>query len=154
MDIVSQVVKKLLKNSITISTAESCTGGLIASEITKYSGVSSIYPGSVISYSNHIKQKVLGVSEETLLSFGAVSESCVKEMCSGVRKLMESDIAVAVSGIAGPSGGTDEKPVGLVFIAVSYHDRVIVEKNIFSGSRIEVQQKTKNRAFEIINKLI
>ena len=154
MDISKQMVEKLLQKNITITTAESCTGGLIASEITKYSGVSAIYPGSVVSYSNHIKQKVLGVSEKTLIDFGAVSKECVKEMCFGVQKLMESDIAVAVSGIAGPTGGSKEKPVGLVFIAVLYHDKIVIEKNIFSGSRIEVQQKTKNRVFEIINKLI
>jgi len=148
------VIDKLLEKNITITTAESCTGGLIASEITKYAGVSSIYPGSIVSYSNDIKMKLLGVKEETLIKYGAVSKECVKEMCKGVGELMETDIAVAVSGIAGPDGGTKEKPVGLVFIGVKFKQKLVIEKNIFNGSRNEIQQKAKNRAFDMVLKLI
>jgi len=148
------VIDKLLKKKLSITTAESCTGGLIASEITKYPGVSAIYPGSVVSYSNEIKMKLLKVKEETLQLHGAVSSECVKQMCKGVGELMEADIAVAVSGIAGPDGGTKEKPVGLVFIGVLFKDEILIEKNIFLGSRNEIQQKAKNRAFEMVLKLI
>jgi len=149
-----EVIDKLLEKNITITTAESCTGGLIASEITKYPGVSAIYPGSVVSYSNDIKMKVLKVKEETLIKYGAVSKECVSEMLSGVGELMGADIAVAVSGIAGPDGGTKEKPVGLVFIGVKFKQKLVIEKNIFNGSRNEIQQKAKNRAFEMVLKLI
>jgi len=149
-----EVIEKLLEKNITITTAESCTGGLIASEITKYAGVSAIYPGSVVSYSNEIKMKLLGVKEKTLIEHGAVSKECVKEMLSGVGELMGADISVAVSGIAGPDGGTDEKPVGLVFIGVKLKEEFFIEKNIFKGDRNEVQQKAKNRAFEMVLKLI
>ena len=148
------LITKLIEKNISITTAESCTGGLIASEITKYAGVSSIYPGSVVSYSNEIKMKLLKVKEQTLKEFGAVSKECVLEMLDGVGELMGADIAVAVSGIAGPDGGTKDKPVGLVFIGVKFKDNSLVEKHVFDGDRNEVQQKAKNRAFELVEKLI
>jgi PncC family amidohydrolase len=149
-----QIIKELIDKNISITTAESCTGGRVASEITKYAGVSSIYPGSVVSYSNEIKQKVLNVHKSTLKNFGAVSRECVKEMLDGVMELMGADISVAISGIAGPTGGTKEKPVGLVYIGVKYKDKLFIEKNIFDGDRNEIQEKTKNRAFEIVEKII
>ena len=149
-----QIIKELIEKNISITTAESCTGGRVASEITKYAGVSSIYPGSVVSYSNKIKQKVLNVRKSTLKNFGAVSRECVKEMLDGVEELMETDISVAISGIAGPTGGTKEKPVGLVYIGVKYKDKLFIEKNIFDGDRNEVQERAKNRAFEMVEKII
>ncbi len=149
-----QIIKELIDKNISITTAESCTGGRVASEITKYAGVSSIYPGSVVSYSNEIKQKVLNVHKSTLKNFGAVSRECVKEMLDGVMELMGADISVAISGIAGPTGGTKEKPVGLVYIGVKYKDKLFIEKNIFDGDRNEVQERAKNRAFEMVEKII
>jgi PncC family amidohydrolase len=149
-----KLIQELIERNISITTAESCTGGRVASEITKYAGVSSIYPGSVVSYSNEIKQKVLKVSEETLIKYGAVSSECVKEMLDGVGELMGADISVAISGIAGPTGGTIEKPVGLVFIGVKFKEKLLIEKNIFDGSRNEIQEKAKNRALEMVEKII
>jgi PncC family amidohydrolase len=108
----------------------------------------------VVSYSNKIKQKVLNVRKFTLKNFGAVSRECVKEMLDGVGELMGADISVAISGIAGPTGGTKEKPVGLVFIGVKYKEKLFIEKNIFDGDRNEVQERAKNRAFEMVEKII
>jgi len=149
-----EVIDKLLAKNITITTAESCTGGLIASQITKYPGVSAIYPGSVVSYSNEIKMKLLKVKEQTLIDFGAVSKECVLQMLSGVEELMGADIAVAVSGIAGPDGGTKEKPVGLVFIGVKYKDNIVIKRNVFSGDRNEVQKQAKERAFLMVKDIL
>ena len=148
----ADIIKKLIQKNISITTAESCTGGLIASEIVKNPGVSSIYSGSIVSYSNEIKHKLLKVEEEVLKRYGAVSKECVEQMCKGVQKIFEADIAIAVSGIAGPDGGSNEKPVGTVFIAVLYKNELIIEKNLFKGSRVEVQENTKKRAFEMLEK--
>lgn len=119
------VLGKLLESKgKTISTAESCTGGGIAALITSVPGASAYFEGSVVSYSNRIKKDVLKVKEETLQEFGAVSEETVKEMLSGVLKLLSTDYGIAVSGIMGPDGGTKEKPVGTVWIAVGSKDRI------------------------------
>jgi nicotinamide-nucleotide amidase len=111
--------EKLLELNLTISTAESCTGGFLAHKITSVSGSSSYFTGSIISYDNRIKEEVLRVSGNTLDVHGAVSEQTVKEMASGIRKQFKTNIGVATSGIAGPTGGTEEKPVGTIWIAVS-----------------------------------
>ena len=110
---------ELLKRNATIATAESCTGGYLAHLITRLAGASAYYKGSVLAYDNSIKETVLGVKAETLRSFGAVSEEVVVEMALGIKKIMKVDYAVATSGIAGPSGGTTEKPVGTVWIAIA-----------------------------------
>jgi len=144
------LIKYLIKNNISITTAESCTGGLIASEIVKHPGVSKIYSGSIVSYSNEIKEKLLKVNKETLESFGAVSSECVEEMLDGVGEIFKSDISIAVSGIAGPDGGSREKPVGTVFIGVKYKNSLKIEKNLFKGDREQIQKMAKNRAFEMV----
>ncbi|MEO9022072.1 MAG: competence/damage-inducible protein A [Ginsengibacter sp.] len=120
--------KILLKNKKTISTAESCTGGTIASLLTSIPGSSAYYEGSVVSYSNDIKKAILGVKEETLEMHGAVSEETVKEMLAGVLSKMKTDFGIAVSGIMGPDGGTDDKPVGTVWIAVGNKGKVVTQK--------------------------
>ena len=145
------IIEKLIEKNISITTAESCTGGLIASEITKHPGVSAIYNGSVIVYSNEMKQKLLNVSENTLQLKGAVSSECVEEMLNGVSKLFSADISIAVSGIAGPTGGTKFKPVGTVFIGIKFNDIIKIEEHHFTGSRIEIQENAKNRAFEMVS---
>lgn len=109
----------LTERGETLSTAESCTGGLIGHRITSVAGSSAYYKGGVISYSNEIKERVLGVDEELLERHGAVSEPVVRQMAEGVRRLMDTDYGVATSGVAGPGGGTAEKPVGMVWIAVA-----------------------------------
>jgi len=112
--------------------------------------LSAIYSGSIVSYSNEIKEKLLKVNKETLESFGAVSSECVKEMLDGVGEIFKSDISIAVSGIAGPDGGSREKPVGTVFIGVKYKNSLKIEKNLFKGDREQIQKMAKNRAFEMV----
>jgi len=112
-----RLVHELQTRNKTFSCAESCTGGLIASEITKVPGASEVFPGGIVSYSNQIKHRLLGVPEETLNTYGAVSEQTVRAMLSGIIDVMQSDYAVAVTGIAGPDGGSEDKPVGTVWIA-------------------------------------
>ncbi len=134
--------KKMLSSGKTVSAAESCTGGLIQSLITDNAGSSEYFLGGVVSYSNEAKMRLLHVLASTLEKFGAVSEETVREMVCGVQKFMGSDYAIAVSGIAGPDGGTTEKPVGLVYIATIGKSGLIITKNNFFGSRIEVKNKT------------
>ncbi len=142
---------ELLKfNNLTISTAESCTGGMIASAITNVSGASAFFGTGVVTYSNEAKMKLIGVNKETLDKYGAVSEQTATEMAEGVLKLGESDVSVAVTGIAGPTGGTTEKPVGLVYIGVSGKNGTYVYKNIFNGNRDEVRKQTVSTAFELV----
>ena len=113
------VVKELKENNMTIATAESCTGGWLAKRITDVSGSSAVFETGCITYANKTKEKLIGVSHETLEKYGAVSEQTAKEMAQGVRHLAQSTIGVGITGIAGPEGGTEEKPVGLIYIAVS-----------------------------------
>lgn len=148
--LVHQIKERCLKNNLTISTAESCTGGLIGGAITSEPGISACYPGGIVSYANEVKNEILGVSKETLSSVGAVSPECAKQMAEGVRLLLKTDSAVAVTGIAGPDGGTPQKPVGLVYIATATPNRTTVEKNIFSGNRDEVRQATVKKALEML----
>lgn len=108
----------MVRKELTLSTAESCTGGYMASQIASIAGSSGYYLGSVISYSNEVKKNVLGVSAETLANHGSVSTQCAEEMLAGVLKVIQSDVGIAVTGIAGPGGGSDEKPVGTVFVCV------------------------------------
>jgi len=142
--------EKLEINNKKITFAESCTGGLIASFLTKISGSSNVFDGSVVSYANEIKSKWLGVDERVLEKFGAVSEETVQQMLLGILEISDSDYAVAVSGIAGPTGGTKEKPVGTVFIGVSdKNGRFFVERLQLNGSREEVQYQTMMNAIRI-----
>ena len=132
----------LKKHHKTITTAESCTGGLIASLITQISGSSDIFNGAIVTYSNNIKTQELGVKKTTLEKFGAVSIEVVNEMLTGVIKKFDADFAIAVSGIAGPTGGTKNKPVGTVVIGVmAKNNDKIVEVCHFDGNRIEVQNQ-------------
>ena len=119
----------------TVSTAESCTGGYIAHLITSVAGSSDYFKGSVVSYDNSIKENILGVSNETLSTVGAVSEETVKQMLAGVLNIMRTDYAVAVSGIMGPGGGSTEKPVGTVWIAIGNAEKVETKKLQFRFER-------------------
>lgn len=114
-----QTVEKLAEKKLVISTAESCTGGMVAKLITDISGSSEVFCGGIVSYANSVKENVLGVSGETLEKYGAVSENTAREMCIGSRKVCKSDIAVSTTGIAGPTGGTPEKPVGTVCFGIT-----------------------------------
>lgn len=131
-----ELVGKLLKDRhCTVATAESCTGGKVASLITSVSGSSEYYKGSVVSYCNEVKADVLGVSRADLEKYGAVSSTVAEQMASGVRHLLKTDYAVATTGIAGPTGGSDEKPVGTVWIAVATPTKVVSRKYIFGKDR-------------------
>ena len=118
-ELCTQLVNLLAKNGLTISTAESCTGGLIAKCITDVPGASAVFFGGVVSYDNSVKQNVLSVKAKDLLTYGAVSDPVACQMARGVRTLMKTDIGISTTGIAGPGGGTPEKPVGTVYIGLS-----------------------------------
>lgn len=135
MSIEKQTVELLKSKKLKLATAESCTGGLISKRITDVSGSSEVFEGGVVCYSNRFKENVLGVSPETLKKYGAVSRETAREMVKGVLSLTKADIAVAVTGIAGPSSDDTNKPVGLVYIAVSDGKSTIVKKllNNFTG---------------------
>ena len=122
------VIQQLTEKSLKIATAESCTGGLISKLLTDVPGASAAFDGGVCTYSNDMKEKLLGVSHETLAAYGAVSEQTAKEMADGVRKLFSADFGLATTGIAGPDGGTAEKPVGLVYVGVATGDSVQAHK--------------------------
>lgn len=146
--------KELQSRGLTISCAESCTGGLLTSTLTDIAGSSAYVMGSIVSYSNDVKSRVLHVSEQTLSTFGAVSEETAREMAEGVRKLMQTDIGVGITGIAGPDGGSAEKPVGLIYIAAADHEHSIVRKNLFQGTRTENKQTAVQAALVMISDLI
>ena len=127
-DLAAKLVVALTERQLTISTAESCTGGAISQAITSVAGCSAVMRGAVVAYHNDVKNAVLGVSGDVLETVGAVSEPVVRQMASGVSALMATDCAIATSGIAGPGGGTEEKPVGTVWVAVKVCDVVRVKK--------------------------
>ncbi|MFN3692284.1 MAG: nicotinamide-nucleotide amidohydrolase family protein, partial [Fervidobacterium sp.] len=129
------VYKLLVEKKKTVSFAESCTGGLISSTLVDIPGVSNIFKGSVIAYSNEAKVKILGVEENIINTHGAVSEECVKMMAVGAKKIFGTDFAVAVSGIAGPSGGSEKKPVGTVCIALASDHEVVATTHYLRGDR-------------------
>ena len=146
----------LRKSKKTITTAESCTGGLVASLITKISGSSDIFNGSIVTYSNSIKNKELGVLNESLDKFGAVSKQVVSEMLDGVLKKFEADFAIAISGIAGPNGGTKNKPVGTIVIGIASNNNNIKKIKTYhlKGSRISIQKQSANIALSKILKFV
>jgi len=140
----------LKKNNQTITTAESCTGGLISSMITEISGSSSIFNGSIVTYSNDIKEQELKVKKDTIIKFGVVSCEVVEEMLLGVLKKFNSDYAIAVSGIAGPNGGSKQKPVGTVAIGIMSKNGVKkIDIFHFKGDRKEIQIQTAKTALKI-----
>ena len=128
------VVQKLKEKNIKVATAESCTGGLVSERITRVSGSSEVFECGICSYSNGIKEKVLGVSAETLAVLGAVSAETAIQMAEGVKKLSGADIAVSLTGIAGPTGGTAEKPVGLVFMGICTAENAYAVKLMLGGT--------------------
>jgi nicotinamide-nucleotide amidase len=125
----------LQERNLKLSAAESCTGGYLSHLFTSIAGSSNYFEGSIIAYNNTVKQNILGVKEKTLAIFGAVSEETVKEMAEGARKALGTDIAISTSGIAGPTGGTDEKPVGTIWIGYSDIHTTIAKKLILGNNR-------------------
>lgn len=139
------------EKNITFGTAESCTGGLISAAITDISGASAVFWGGIVSYDNRVKEHLLGVEHETLVTLGAVSAKTAEQMAVGAVRALSVDFAVSVTGIAGPGGGTPEKPVGLVYIAVASTKGVIaVKENHFKGEREEVRRQTVETALSML----
>lgn len=152
---VSQVLGELLsERELTVACAESCTGGNIAHRITRNPGSSAYFLGSVVSYSNDVKANVLGVSRTDLSRFGAVSRQVVEEMAEGAVKLMKSDCSVATSGIAGPGGGTQFKPVGSVWMAAHYGNKTVSELKVFEGDRDEVIDSATHHVMVMLIKML
>jgi nicotinamide-nucleotide amidase len=150
-DVVSYITYKLIKNNKKITVAESCTGGLLSSMFIRNSGVSNIINGNLVTYANEIKEAWLGVSAETLEDYGAVSEQCVKEMLEGAINVSNSDIALAISGIAGPDGGTKEKPVGTIYIGAKNKDNgQIIERLYLKGDRVYIQNQAVLYAIKLL----
>lgn len=149
-----QVVKLLDRYKLRMTTAESCTGGLIAGTLINVPGISSWYEEGYITYSNEAKEKLLHVSHDTLEKYGAVSSQTATEMAVGAIKAANANISVISTGIAGPDGGTAEKPVGLVYIACCFDKEVTVEKHVFNGNRTEVRNASVEAALQLVIRTI
>jgi len=153
-DPVSDLIKKLTEKKLTLSLAESCTGGLISSSLTETAGASEFFLGCAVTYSNRSKEKFLNVLNGTLTVNGAVSAETAKEMAAGAKTLFDSDIAASVTGIAGPGGGTPIKPVGTVFIAVTDGKRTECMHLTLSGSRKEIREAAAGNLIRMITEFI
>ena len=149
-----EILKLLKTYHLTITTAESCTGGLIAAKLINMPGMSSQLEEGYITYSNAAKERLLHVSHDTLSRFGAVSSQTAEEMARGARKRANADLSIVSTGIAGPDGGTDEKPVGLVYLGCCLFDTVKVERHLFTGGRQEVRQKSAEAALSLVKTTI
>jgi PncC family amidohydrolase len=155
MNTLEELVGRLLtEQGLTVAVAESCTGGLIAHRLTNVPGSSTYFMGGVVAYSNEVKERVLGVSGETLSAYGAVSEECAKEMARGACRLLDTDVAISSTGIAGPTGGTPEKPVGLVYVALAAPDLERCERHLWQGTRLENKQQTSQAALEMLRQYL
>ncbi|MDN5338766.1 MAG: nicotinamide-nucleotide amidase [Thermotogaceae bacterium] len=148
------VIEELLKLNTTIATAESCTGGLLSAKIVDYPGVSKIFKGGVVCYSNESKINLLDVDEEVLKKYGAVSSQTVEKMAENVSRKFSADIGIGVSGIAGPTGGTEEKPVGLVYIGIHFENATRVFEKRFSGDRNSIRWRAVYSAFDELRKIL
>ena len=148
------VGRLLREQKLTIALAESCTGGLIAHRLTNVPGSSAYLVGGVVSYANEAKERMLGVSPQTLQEHGAVSEETAREMSRGVRRLLQTDVALAVTGIAGPSGGTPEKPVGLTYIALAAEDLERCERYLWKGDRWANKKQSAEAALRMLRQYL
>lgn len=144
------ILQRCKQKGLVLATAESCTGGLLAALLTEIPGSSAAFAGGAVTYSNALKHTLLGVSLETLHHHGAVSKEVAGQMAKGVQKMAKADIAVSITGIAGPDGSSKEKPVGLVYIGIAAGDALDVEENIFSGNRNDIRRQTVHRALELL----
>mgnify|MGYP001311165232 FL=1 len=151
----NSLIKKLNKKKLKISFAESCTGGLLANTITSISGASKVFNMGFITYSNQAKIKILKISKNIIIKYGAVSPECCKAMVVNLSKISKANINVSITGIAGPNGGTKKKPVGLVYIGIKKGNKIIIIKNLFkSKKRKSIQKSTVKMAIKAINSLI
>ena len=154
MSSLNKIITKLLKKNISISVAESCSGGLIAHTLVKNAGISKIFSCGLVCYSNKSKMKYLSISSRLLKKYGAVSSNVAEQMIENLYIQEKTKITISTTGIAGPNGGLKNKPVGLVFIGIKFKNKNFIFKKIFKGTRIEIQRKTKDFVFKKIDKLI
>ena len=154
MNLYNKLIIKLIRENITISTAESCTGGLLAYSITKNKNSSKIYQGGYVTYSNELKIKELKVKKTTLKNFGAVSKETAVEMVKGLFLKTKTNICISTTGIAGPGGGSINKPIGLVYIGVQINGKLAVLKKKFEGSRVDIQKKCVDYIFKYLSNSI
>ena len=152
--ILKNVSDHLKRKNLTVATAESCTGGLLAHLLTNISGSSEYFDRGVITYSNKSKIELLGVPQKTITEYGAVSKQTAGAMAVGIRKQANVDIGISTTGIAGPTGGTEEKPVGLVYIGIATVKNVDVQRFVFSKDRLQNKEKTCYKALELLLKTI
>ena len=145
-----QVGKQLNSRGLTISCAESCTGGLLSARLTAVPGSSAYVIGGIVSYCNKVKEQQLGVSHHDLETVGAVSEAVARQMAEGVRRQLNTDIGVGITGIAGPGGATEDKPLGLVYIAVSGPKGTAATRNVFTGDRQQVRWQSTEKALSMV----
>lgn len=145
-----ELVRWCSERGITVATAESCTAGMVVSTIADVPGASEVLRGGAVTYVNQIKHAVLGVSQEVLDTVGAVSVPCAREMAQGARRVFSSDVAVSITGYAGPGGGTEEDPVGTVYLGVATAQGVQVERCSFEGDRAQVRAAACARAIELL----
>ena len=143
-----------LEKKLTITTAESCTGGMIASSIVSVSGSSAIFKSSVVTYSNEMKSKILNIPLTLINENGAVSKVIAYTMAYNVLDLMNSDISIAVTGIAGPGGGSKNKPVGLVHIGIGTKQNIVTKRYLFKGNRLKIRKETTLESLKLSNKII
>lgn len=153
ISLATETAQKLIKKEKTLSVAESCTGGWLSKILTDVSGISAIYKGGVCSYSNDVKMNILGVKEETLACFGAVSESTAREMANGVRKKLDTDIGIGITGIAGPMSDNTQKPVGLIYVALATEKETIV-KELRNTFKEDIRLNNRLSALETALKLL
>ena len=152
---IEKLHKKLIKKNITLSAAESCTGGLLSSKFTKLSGSSKYFQMGLVTYSNNAKIRILKVSKNIIDKYGSVSPECYRAMVQGLSKISKSKINISITGIAGPNGGTKDKPVGLVYIGLRKGNKTIVSKNYFAKKkRNTVQNKTVEKSIKLIQENI
>ena len=150
MTTAERLVGALAEKGLTCATAESCTGGGVGFAITAVAGSSAVFWGGVVSYDNSVKRGVLGVPEEVLATKGAVSSECAAAMAEGARRLIKTDLAVSTTGIAGPGGGSADKPVGLVWFGLSSKAGTVTEKKVFSGDREAVRAAAIEHALRLL----
>ncbi len=154
MGLEKQIGDLLSQRRWTLAVAESCTGGLLGHRITNVPGSSTYFQGGVISYSNEAKERILGVPHKTLMEHGAVSKETALAMAQGARRLFDTDVALSVTGIAGPAGGTPEKPVGLVYIGLAAEGVDLWERHIWTGDRTENKERSADAALELLVKYL
>tara|TARA_Y100000996_G_scaffold331552_1_gene267805 strand:+ start:2731 stop:3195 length:465 start_codon:yes stop_codon:yes gene_type:complete len=149
--IIKRLHNKMISQKLTISVAESCTGGLLAHNLTKLSNSSKYFQMGLVTYSNKAKSKILKVNDKIIRKYGAVSYECCRSMVNGLQKISSSKINVSITGVAGPNGGTKDKPVGLVYIGLKFRNKLVIKKNLFKHkNRISIQKATVLMVYKLI----